>query len=71
MSDTILTKKPKMQFRKGSTLISTLTAAAIIMIALIGTSNFRYYVTMDARKAAAQTNAARIALMLCENWQEY
>jgi len=69
MSDTILTKKPKIRYRTGATLISTLTAAAIIMIALIGTSNFRYYVTMDARKAAAQTKAARIALVLCENWR--
>jgi hypothetical protein len=69
MPEKLLAKKFKIQSRTGATLVSTLIAAAIVMIALIGTSNFRYYVTMDARKAAAQTTAARTALMLCENWR--
>ncbi len=55
--------------RSGVTLISTLISIAIILTALIGTISFRYYATLDARKAAAQTTASRIALMLCENWR--
>jgi hypothetical protein len=55
--------------RPGVTLISTLISIAIILTALIGTISFRYYATLDARKAAAQATASRIALMLCENWR--
>jgi hypothetical protein len=73
MHDILSIKRPKkiykMQVRTGTTLASTLTAVTIILIALIGTSNFRYYAALDARKATAQTTAARTALMLCENWR--
>ena len=41
----------------------------IILVALIGTSNFRYFSTLDAQKAAAKITASRIGLMLCENWR--
>ncbi len=56
-------------FRSGSTLVGSLVAVAIILIALIGTSNFRYYTALDTRRATAQTEAARIALLLCESWR--
>ena len=62
-------KTKKRGFRSGSTLISSLIAVAIILIALIGTSNFRYYTALDSRRATAQTEAARIALLLCESWR--
>ncbi len=62
-------KTYKIRTSTGSTLASTLIAVAIILIALIGTSNFRYYSTLDARKASTQTTGARIALMLCESWR--
>ena len=44
-------------------------AIVIILAALIGTSNFRYFSTLDAKKAAAKITASRIGLMLCENWR--
>ncbi|GAG18683.1 unnamed protein product [marine sediment metagenome] len=44
-------------------------AIVIILTALIGTSNFRYYSTLDAQKAATKITASRIGLMLCENWR--
>lgn len=62
-------KTEKNGFRSGSTLVSSLIAVAILLIALIGTSGFRYYAALDGRRAAAQTTAARIALMLCESWR--
>lgn len=62
-------KKRNIRVRSGATLTSALIAVAIILVALIGTSNFRYYAALDARKAAALTTASRIALMLCENWR--
>jgi hypothetical protein len=44
-------------------------AMTILIAALIGTSNFRYYSSLDAKKAAAKITASRIGLMLCENWR--
>jgi len=54
--------------RRGVSLVGTLVAVVILLIALIGTSSFRYYAALDGRRADAQTTAARIALMLCESW---
>ncbi len=65
----ILSGTQRIHIRSGVTLVSTLISIAIILVALIGTINFRYYATMDARKSVAQTNASRIALLLCENWR--
>ena len=62
-------KTHSIRARTGVTLISTLISVTIILVALIGTTTFRYHATLDVRKAAAQTNASRIALMLCENWR--
>lgn len=55
--------------RRGMSLVGTMVAVVILLIALIGTSSFRYYSALDARKADAQTAAARVALMLCESWR--
>ena len=59
----------KMWCRRGVSLVGTMIAVVILLVALIGTSSFRYYAALDARKADAQTTAARIALMLCESWR--
>jgi hypothetical protein len=59
----------KIKVRSGSTMISSLIAVAILLIALIGTSSLRYHAALDGRKAAAQTSAARIALMVTESWR--
>ena len=64
-----MNQKKNRCYRSGSTLISSLVAVAIILIALIGTSNFRYYAALDTRRATAQTEASRIALLLCESWR--
>ena len=59
----------KIRHRRGVSLGSTLVAVVILLIAVIGTSSFRYYSAMDTRRADAQTAAARIALTLCESWR--
>ncbi len=61
-------KADRIRRHRGVSLVSTLVAVVILLIALIGTSSFRYCAAMDARRADAQTSAARIALMLCESW---
>jgi hypothetical protein len=46
-----------------------MVAVAILLIALIGTSTFRYAAALDGRRADAHTTAARIALTLGESWR--
>jgi len=62
-------KTSKIRCRRGFSLISIMIATVILLAALIGTSNFRYFSTLDAQKAAAKITAARIGLMLCESWR--
>jgi len=63
-----MVRETKRNRRRGVSLVGTLVAVVILLIALIGTSSFRYYAALDGRRADAQTTAARIALMLCESW---
>lgn len=51
------------------TLIEVLLAIVIIAIAVIGASGYRYFAALDARKASTRSTAARIALLLSENWR--
>ena len=51
------------------TLIEVMAAIVIVAIAVIGASGYRYYSTLDVRRADFQNAAARIALLLCENWR--
>lgn len=62
-------KAKKIRCRRGVSLIGTLIAVAVLLIALIGTSSFRYHAALDGRRANAYTAAARIALVLCESWR--
>lgn len=59
----------KVRSRRGMSLVDTMVAVVILLIALIGTSTFRYSAAMDGRRATAQTTAARVALLLCESWR--
>jgi len=57
------------RLRSAVTLIEVMAAIVIVAIAVIGASGYRYYSTLDARRADFQNAAARIALLLCENWR--
>ena len=65
----MIPKTRKIRRRSGFSLISIMIAITILVAALIGTSNFRYYSALDAKKATAKITASRIGLMLCENWR--
>ncbi|MHC4645454.1 MAG: type IV pilus modification PilV family protein [Planctomycetota bacterium] len=54
---------------KGVTLIEVMEAILILSIAVIGASGYRYYSTLDARRADMQSAAARTAMLLCESWR--
>jgi Tfp pilus assembly protein PilV len=48
-------KTRKIKCRRGVSLVGTMVAVTILLIALIGTSTFRYAAAMDGRKARAHT----------------
>lgn len=56
-------------FTAGLTLVEVMAAVAILAIAALGTSAFRYHAALAARTADLQTTAARTALLLCESWR--
>jgi prepilin-type N-terminal cleavage/methylation domain-containing protein len=56
-------------FTAGITLVEIMAAVAILAIAALGTSAFRYHAALGARTADLQTTAARTALLLCESWR--
>ena len=62
-------KTSKIRCRRGMSLMGTMVAVTILLIALIGTSTFRYAAALDGRKARAHTTAARVAPVLCESWR--
>jgi len=59
----------KKRLAAGLTFVEILIAAVVLLIALLGTSTFRYNAALGVRKAELQTTAARTALLLCEAWQ--
>jgi hypothetical protein len=65
----MVAKTSRIRCRTGMSLVEIMVSIVILLAALIGTSNLRYYAALDAQKAAARIKAARIALVLCESWR--
>ena len=65
----MIQKTKKYRSHRGVSLVGTMVAVAILLIALIGTSTFRYAAAFDGRRARAHTSAARVALALAESWR--
>jgi hypothetical protein len=63
------TKKRKYRFRRAYSLAEVMIASVVLVIAVIGTSGYRYYARLDSRRAAIQMTASRVGLLLCEGWQ--
>jgi Tfp pilus assembly protein PilV len=55
--------------RRGFSLLDVIIASVVLIIAILGTTSYRYHSALDERKAAMQTAAARVALLLCESWR--
>ena len=62
-------KRFKFRCGAGFTLIEIMVATVILVIAILGTSAFRYNAALSARQAEAKTDAAWIAQMLSESWR--
>ena len=65
----MIPKAERAAIHKGFTLIGTLVAVVVLLVALIGTSTFRYAAALDGRRADAQTTGAGVAMLLCEGWR--
>jgi len=57
------------KYKKGLTLIEVMLAVLVLSIAVLGTITYRYYSTLDGRRALIQASAARAAQLLTESWQ--
>jgi Tfp pilus assembly protein PilV len=55
--------------RRGFSLLDVIIASVVLIIAILGTASYRYHSALDERKAAMQTSAARVAMLLCESWR--
>ena len=53
----------------GLTLVEIMVSVLILVIAVLGTSAFRYHASLGVREAELQGNAAQIAQLLCESWR--
>ncbi len=54
--------------RRGVSLVNTMVAISVLFIVIIGTANSRYHATLDSRRAAMLSTAARTAVTLSESW---
>ena len=57
------------RIRSAFTLVEAMLAAVILIIAVLGTSLFRYTTVLSAKEADRKISAAQTALLLCENWR--
>lgn len=62
-------KKKSYRFRSGLTLVEVMLAAAVIIIAALGTLCYEYLCVDHVRFARAQMAASRIAQLLIEDWK--
>ena len=49
--------------------MGSMVATAVLLVVLIGTCSLRYSAMREARKAAVNMTAARLAATLCESWR--
>jgi hypothetical protein len=56
------------QTRRAITLTEAMIAAATLVIAVIGTSVYRYQATLGVHQADLYSTGVRMTLLLCEGW---
>jgi len=61
--------KDKRFVQSGFSLVGVMVAVAVLVIAIVGTSGFRYHSSLDCVRAEHHTAAARAALLLSESWR--
>lgn len=64
-----LTNKYAHNARPAISIIEVMIFIAVLSIAVIGTSGYRYFAAMDIRRSDNEITAGRIASQLCESWK--
>jgi len=64
-----LTNKYTHNVRPAISIIEIMIFIAVLTIAVIGTSGYRYFAAMDIRRSDNEITAGRIASQLCESWK--
>ena len=54
---------------RGVTLIEAMLAIFVLVIAVLGASSYRYYSSLDNKRADMRATASRIGMLLCESWR--
>lgn len=54
---------------RGMTLIEIMIATVVVLVVATGIMAYRYYSTLDAKKAEVTATAARVSLLLLEGWK--
>jgi len=54
---------------RGMSIIEVMVFIAIMLVAVIGASGYRYLSSLDIRKSDNEITAGRIASYLCESWK--
>jgi hypothetical protein len=58
----------KLKRFRGVSLIEAMLAITVLVIAVLGASGYRYYSSLDGRRADMRATASRIGMLLCESW---
>lgn len=64
-----LTNKYARNVRPAISIIEIMIFIAVLSIAVIGTSGYRYFSTLDIHRSDNEITAGRIASYLCESWK--
>jgi hypothetical protein len=54
---------------RGVSLIEAMIAITVLVIAVLGASGYRYYSSLDVKRADMRATASRIGMLLCESWR--
>ncbi len=54
---------------RGVSLIEAMLAITVLVIAVLGASGYRYYSSLDGKRADMRSTASRIGMLLCESWR--
>ena len=68
MGNAAVMNSKMVKYKNAFTIIETMIAITILLIAILGTSAFRYHTALSARRSVLHTTSARVALLLCEGW---
>ena len=65
----MISRPKRIYHRSGFSLVDIMLSITVVIIAVIGTSAYRYYAVLEARSSDIQVTAARVGLLFFESWR--